>query len=51
MHRRKPLPSRDVAADGVQSFDGFKPFGGWTKPNLKVYAEGVSLGGTVVDRL
>ena len=35
--------------DGVQNFNDFKDFGGWTKPNIKQYQGDVTLCGAGVD--
>ena len=35
--------------DGVANFNDFKPFGGWTKPNIKQYSGTTTLCGAGVD--
>jgi GH25 family lysozyme M1 (1,4-beta-N-acetylmuramidase) len=38
-----------LSNDGVKSFSGFQPFGGWTTPSLKTYASRASTCGTYVN--
>lgn len=37
--------------DGIPSFTGFSPFGGWTQPTIKTYQTGYYLCSTGINRI
>jgi hypothetical protein len=38
-----------IMNDGIQSFNGFQPFGGWTIPSMKTYLTSYQMCGTLIN--